>query len=51
MRRFKHLGRAAALAIALLCAAPVSAAAAPALGGGHPPYPIGREQVFQLVAR
>ncbi|MEU0841841.1 hypothetical protein ABZ370_20565 [Streptomyces sp. NPDC005962] len=55
MRRFprfdRHFGRAAALALALVCAAPVAAAADPVPGGGHPLYPGGREQVFDLVAR
>jgi len=52
MRRFSHFGRAAVLAIALICAAPVSAAAADPLPvGGYPPYPTWREQVFDLVVR
>ncbi|RNG38833.1 allene oxide cyclase barrel-like domain-containing protein [Streptomyces botrytidirepellens] len=51
MRRFSHFGRAAVLAIALVCAAPVSAAADPLPGGIYLPYPIGREQVFELVLR
>ncbi|MGR3933096.1 allene oxide cyclase barrel-like domain-containing protein [Streptomyces sp. BRA346] len=53
MRLLRYLGLSAATAVtaALLCAAPaVAAVPVPFWGNGHPPYPIGREQVFSLVA-
>ncbi|MFI0815576.1 hypothetical protein ACH4TX_02275 [Streptomyces sp. NPDC021098] len=54
MRPLRHLGLSAAtaLAAALLCAAPASAAnPVPVGGSGHPTHPTGREQVFDLIAR
>jgi len=54
MRPLRHLGLSAATAVtaALLCAAPASAADAPSPVGVYwpPGFPIGREQVFDLVA-
>ncbi|MGW2328628.1 allene oxide cyclase barrel-like domain-containing protein [Streptomyces sp. NPDC001700] len=55
MRLLRHLGLSAATVVttALLCAAPAAAAVPVPLwgwGSGHPPYPIGRERVFDLVA-
>jgi hypothetical protein len=53
MRHLRHFGLSAATAVtaALLCAAPAAAAAPTPVGGGWPPaFPIGREQVFDLIA-